>query len=78
MATGTKRSAATQKRFEQGRSAARQRVIDRGIIAFRADPEMMDLLLKVAEHKRIPYGVLARSWVMDRLRDEQKTLNFQH
>jgi hypothetical protein len=74
MATGTKRSASTQKRFEQGRNAARQRVIDRGIIAFRADAEMMELLLKVAEHKRIPYGVLARSWVMDSLRKEASEL----
>ena len=74
MATRIKRSAATQKRFEEGRAAARQRVIDRGVIAFRADPEMMDLLLKLAEHKRIPYGVLARSWVMDCLRDEAKNL----
>lgn len=74
MATGAKRSTTTEKRFEEGRAAARQRVIDRGVIAFRADPEMMKLLLKVAEHKRIPYGVLARSWVMDCLRDEAKAL----
>lgn len=74
MATRTNRSAATQKRFEQGRNAARQRVIDRGIIAFRADTEMMDLLLRVAEHKRIPYGVLARSWVMESLRKEANEL----
>jgi hypothetical protein len=77
MTTEMKRSAATQKRFEQGRAEARKRVIDRGIIAFRSDPEMMDLLLKVAEHKRIPYGVLARSYVMDCLRVEAKTLGIK-
>ncbi len=68
-----KRSAETQKRFEQGRAAARSRVIDRGVVAFRADPEMMEMLLRVSEHKRIPYGVMARSWVMERLREEIKT-----
>jgi hypothetical protein len=74
MSTVAKRSAATQKRVEQGRAAARQRVIDRGTIASRADAEMMELLLKVAEHKRIPYGVLARSRVMDCLREEATAL----
>jgi len=38
-------SAETQKRFERGRAAARQRVIERSIIAFRSDAEMMALLL---------------------------------
>lgn len=77
MAARIKRSARTQKRFEEGRAAARQRVVDRGIIAFRADREMMDLMLKVAEHKRIPYGVLARSWVMDCLREEATALGLE-
>jgi hypothetical protein len=63
-----------QKRFEEGRAAARQRVIDRGIVAFRADAEMMDMLLRVSEHKRVPYGVLARSWVMEHLHAEAESL----
>ena len=70
MATKPKRSADTQRRFDEGRAAARQRVVDRGIVAFRADPEMMQLLLQIAEKKRIPYGVLARSWVVERLDQE--------
>ena len=69
-----KRPTKTQKRFEQGRAAARQRVIERGIVAVRADPAMMDLLLTVEEHARVPYGVIARSWVMDRLRQESKNI----
>jgi hypothetical protein len=77
MAIGHSRSAATQKRFEQGRAAARERTISRGIIAFRADPEMMGLLLKVAERKRIPYGVLSRSWVMDCLVKEASSLGIK-
>lgn len=72
MATRQKRSAVTQRRFEEGRAAAKQRVIERGVVAFRADSEMMELLLNVAERKRIPYGVLARSWVAERLNQETK------
>lgn len=74
MAIRTKRSPETQKRFEQGRAAAKQRVIERGIVAFRSDPEMMELLLRLAEYKRVPYGALARSWVMEGLRKETKAL----
>jgi hypothetical protein len=74
MTTKTKRSAATQKRLVEGRAAARERVVARGIVAFRSDPQMMDLLLRVAERKRIPYGVLARSWVMDCLVKEAQLL----
>lgn len=70
MSTRIRRSEQTQKRLEQGRAAARRRVVERGIVAFRADEEMMELLLKVAERKRIPYGVLARSWVAERLQAE--------
>jgi hypothetical protein len=74
VATRVKRSPDTQRRFEQGRAAAKQRVIERGIVAFRSDPEMMELLLRLAEYKRVPYGVLARSWVMEGLRKEAKAL----
>ena len=74
MSPKTKRSPETQKRFEQGRASARKRVTERGTIAFRADAEMIDLLLQVAAHKRLPYGTMARSWVMDRLREEAKAL----
>lgn len=74
MATRMKRSTETQRRFEKGRAAARQRVIERGIVAFRSDAEMMELLLRVAEYKRLPYGVLARAWVMESLRKEAQAL----
>ena len=77
MTSRNSRSAETQKRFEKGRTAARQKVIKRGIIAFRSDDEMMDLLLRVAEYKRMPYGVLARSWVMDSLRKEAKAIGIE-
>lgn len=49
---------------------ARQRVIKRGIVQFRADTEIMDMLLQVADYKRVPAGVLARSWIVEKLRKE--------
>jgi hypothetical protein len=63
-----------RERAEHTQAAARQRVIERGIVQFRADEEIMDLLLKVADHKRIPYGVMCRAWVVERLRKESKVI----
>lgn len=65
--TGSERAQASQ-------AAARKRVIERGIVQFRADEEIMDLLLKVATHKRMPYGVMCRAWVVERLRQEAHSL----
>jgi hypothetical protein len=66
----TKKKPTARERAEKTQAAARQRVIERGIVQFRADEEIMDLLLRVAEHKRIPYGVLCRAWIVERLRKE--------
>ncbi len=62
------------ERAKKTQTAARQRVIERGIVQFRADEEIMDLLLRVAMHKRVPYGVMCRSWVVERLRQEARGL----
>ena len=61
---------AIKRRASRTQDAARQRIIERGIVQFRADEEIMDLLLKVALHKRIPYGVMCRTWIVERLRHE--------
>jgi hypothetical protein len=66
----TKKKMTIQQRAEKSQAAARQRVIERGIVQFRADEEIMDLLLRVAMHKRIPYGVMCRAWIVERLRQE--------
>lgn len=72
-----------QKRLEsramESKGAARKRLVERGTVQFRIDPEMMALLLEVAEYKRTPAGVLARMWVVERLRSEENTLrHFEH
>ncbi len=70
----TKKKTTINERAERSQAAARQRVIERGIVQFRADEEIMDLLLRVAMHKRIPYGVMCRTWVVERLRQEASCL----
>ena len=41
-------------------------------INFRLNEDELNLLKKIAKFKAIPYGVLARSWVIERLRAELK------
>jgi hypothetical protein len=62
-----------KKLLEKGREQARQNVIDRGLVQFRADPQMMEQLLQVSEERGIPLGTLLRSWVKDRLLEDAKT-----
>jgi hypothetical protein len=69
-----KNNQTARERAERTQAAARQRVIERGLVQFRADEEVMDLLLKVAASKRIPYGVMCRAWIVERLRQEAKGL----
>src|SRR5271163_3619268 len=67
-----------RKMLEKGRDEARRRVIERGIIQFRADPELMAALLEISEHRRIPLGTIIRNWVAERLeseRTEEPTVN---
>ena len=70
-----KKKLTAQERAKVSQAAAKQRVIERGIVQFRADEEIMDLLLRVAAHKRIPYGVMCRAWVVERLRQEAAELD---
>ena len=63
-----------EERVRKTQAAARQRVVQRGIVQFRADPEIMDLLLKVADYKRMPTGVMVRAWMVEKLRKEAKEL----
>ena len=69
-----KKKLTASERAEKTQTAARQRVLERGIVQFRADEEIMELLLRVARHKRIPYGVMCRSWVVEQLRREARAL----
>jgi hypothetical protein len=69
-----KKKVSAAERAAKTQAAALQRVIERGIVQFRADEEIMELLLRVAMHKRVPYGVMCRAWVVERLRQEARIL----
>ncbi len=60
-----------RRMLEKGRKAARDKVVERGIIQFRADPELMSKLLEISEHRKIPLGTMIRNWVEERLESEQ-------
>jgi len=60
----------SKKAIKNARQEARERVIKRGIVQFRADEEFMEMLLQVSDYKCIPAGVLCRSWIVDILRKE--------
>jgi hypothetical protein len=49
---------------------AEESLVKDGTVQFRLDGEMMYLLLELAKYKRTPHGVLARMWVVERLRNE--------
>ncbi len=56
--------------LDRARAEARERIVKRGIIQFRADEELVDQLLQIADHRKIPVGVLVRSWVAEHCRQE--------
>jgi hypothetical protein len=61
-----------RKMLEKGRNEARQKVIERGIVQFRADPDLMEKLLLFSEKQKIPLGTMVRNWIDERLNSEQK------
>lgn len=63
-----------QHRLDQLKTEAHARILKRDFVQFRVDSQMMDLLLKVANHKREPLGVMLRQWVEGKLAEEVKLL----
>jgi hypothetical protein len=53
--------------LEKERAQARKRIIETGIVHFRADPEFMELLMEVADTLKIAPGTLCRQIVWERL-----------
>lgn len=51
---------------------ARQRIIERGKIEFRAEPELMSGLLDLAKQRKVPLGTMIREWVKARLEHESQ------
>lgn len=64
---GKEMSARFKKMLEKEKKAARKRIIERGIIHFRADKEFMKALHEAAEELKTAPGTLCRSIVWDYL-----------
>lgn len=67
-------SETTKRALEAAKEEARKHILKRQFVNFRTDEQMMDLLLKVAHHKRQPMGVMAREWIEQKLAEEVKLL----
>jgi hypothetical protein len=63
-------SAKMRALLEKEKKVVRKRVIERGIIHFRADEEFMAALLEAAEHLKIAPGTLCRNIVWDYLKSQ--------
>ncbi len=46
---------------------AKERVAERGVLQFRADPETIKAVMQAAEEQQLPVGALLRQWVQERL-----------
>ncbi|MBX9879190.1 MAG: hypothetical protein K2Y22_12085 [Candidatus Obscuribacterales bacterium] len=57
------------KKIEQ---EARQRILDRGKIEFRVEPELMAAVLDLAKERKLPLGPMIRQWVSERVAQETK------
>jgi hypothetical protein len=67
-----------QKRLERARAEAHERVVERGIVQFRADRELMEKLLTISDHRKTAVGVLVRSWIAPIVRQEYDELPLKH
>jgi uncharacterized protein YfaQ (DUF2300 family) len=69
--SAAKKSRTAQERAEKTKAGAKKDVAQRGTIQYRLDEETMLRLMKVADSKKTPVGVLARMWMVERLSLEE-------
>ncbi len=60
--------------LQRARVEAHERVVKRGLVQFRADRELMEQLLAVADHKRMAVGPLVRSWIAPIVKQEYEVM----
>jgi hypothetical protein len=65
-----KQSPELQARIDRTRTEAHKDIVAAGKIQFRLDSETMELLLRTADARGTGAGVLARMWVVERLKAE--------
>jgi hypothetical protein len=67
-----KRIKPAEKSSTRTRKLAQQEVVWRGTVQFRLDEETMLRLMKIADEKKTPLGVLVRLWTVERLIEEER------
>ena len=70
---GTDMKNESLKKMKTLEQAARQRIIERGKVEFRADQELMGKLLDLATKYKVPVGPMVRQWVQDRAEQEMSS-----
>ena len=55
------------KAHKELKAEARERVAERGILQFRADPETIKAVLQAADEQNMPVGAMLRQWVQEKL-----------
>ena len=66
----TNRKKQLEERIQKTRAAAHNRVVKDGTVQFRLDADNMEKILKLSDERRTGSGVLARMWVLERLKQE--------
>ncbi len=61
---------AKMKKIQQ---EARQRILERGKIEFRVEPELMSAVLDLAKERKLPLGPMIRQWVSERVAQETRS-----
>lgn len=56
-----------QKAHSELKDDARQRVAERGVLQFRADPDTIRAVMDAAEKHNMPVGALIRQWIQEKL-----------
>ncbi len=64
--------AESRRKMAKIEAEARQRILSRGKVEFRVEPELMSALLDLARELKVPLGPMVRQWVTERLKQELK------
>lgn len=56
-----------KKAHQDLKKEARQRIAERGVLQFRADPETVIAVLEAADKAKMPVGKMLRLWVQEKL-----------
>ncbi len=62
----------TLAKMKKAQEEARQRIVERGKVEFRAEPDLMNLLCDRARKLRVPFGPMVRDLVKAQLEQEAK------